>query len=602
MKTVLISLSLAAAVQAQQLYLTTTGYPEREQCTSAPATPVYRFEEFSFTQSTTVRYATSVPSPTTTQRYAPGYEEALEILGTSLSTTTYGNWLPGKTSISATDTDDKYGQAAWSSQWVSASLVNYTSVGLYTTTVSPTPVPSSELVLPPTDYFGPTDCYDFPEDFIFGVAGSAAQIEGAVGLEGRTPTTLDIFAGLGPATNYVANENYFLYQQDIQRLAAIGVKYYSFSIPWSRILPFAVPGSPVNKEGLQHYDDLINYTLEVGMLPVVTLIHFDTPLYFLKDADSNAVADIGNGNGGYWHPEFVDAFVNYGKILFTHFGDRVPVWFTFNEPLAWSWNFTGINNVVKAHAQLYHYYHDVLNGTGQIGFKLNDNFGVPTNPENETDVQAVKRFNEMQIGVFGNPICLGEQYPENEELKYIANTTDIFGIDPYTATVVSAAPGGIEACSQNSTNPLYPYCVTQGAEDVYGWTIGYRSHSYVYTTPTYLRSYLKYIWNTFRTPIVISEFGFPVYNEGERELQDQQFDSPRSQYYLSYLSETLKAIWEDGVHVKGPFAWTFSDNWEFGDYSQQFGTQVVNRTTQERSYKKSLFDLVDFVGGRSINS
>jgi beta-glucosidase/6-phospho-beta-glucosidase/beta-galactosidase len=64
------------------------------------------------------------------------------------------------------------------------------------------------------------------------------------------------------------------------------------------------------------------------------------------------------------------------------------------------------------------------------------------------------------------------------------------------------------------------------------------------------------------------------------------------------MSEILKSIYEDGVHVMGALAWSFVDNWEFGDYSQQFGIQAVNRTTQERSYKKSFFDLVDFVKSR----
>lgn len=123
--------------------------------------------------------------------------------------------------------------------------------------------------------------------------------------------------------------------------------------------------------------------------------------------------------------------------------------------------------------------------------------------------------------------------------------------------------------------------------------------SYVYITPTYLRTYLSYLWNTFRKPVLIAEFGFPVFGETEKTLQDQLFDSPRSDYYLSYMSEVLKSIWEDNVWVMGALAWSFADNWEFGDYDAHFGLQTVNRTTQERRYKKSFFDLVDFVNARS---
>lgn len=96
----------------------------------------------------------------------------------------------------------------------------------------------------------------------------------------------------------------------------------------------------------------------------------------------------------------------------------------------------------------------------------------------------------------------------------------------------------------------------------------------------------------------MSEFGFPVYGEATKELSDQLFDSPRSVYYSSFMQEILKSIYEDGVHVMGALAWSFMDNWEFGDYSAQFGMQKVNRTTQQRFYKKSFFDLVDFVKTR----
>ncbi|KAI1736968.1 glycoside hydrolase [Xylaria scruposa] len=603
--------------QAQQTFITTTGYTDRPQCTLSATLPSYRFQPFSFTLNETVRYATSVPAPTSIRTYGPPYSEAISHLTTIPVTTTWGNYLPENTIITATDTEDPYGQAAWSSLWQNVKLENYTTTGLHSTTVSPTPIASSELVLPPRDYFGPTDCYDFPDDFIFGVAGSAAQVEGAVALEGRGPTILEKLAGPTQPKNYVTAENYFLYKQDIQRLAAMGVKYYSFSIPWARILPFTLPGTPVNQEGINHYDDLINTILSAGMLPVVTLIHFDSPWTFVSSHDFTTKPDIGATTGGYQNETFVDAFVNYAKIVLTHYADRVPIWVTFNEPFLYSFNFAGANNVVNAHAQVYHFYHDVLKATGKIGIKFNDNFGVPRDPRNSTDVEAANRYQELYLGLFANPIFLGQQYPDSvlttlpgakplstEELSYIGNTSDFFGIDPYTATVVSQPAEGIDACVANHSaeNSLWPFCVVEETKNVYGWNIGYRSQSYVYTTPTYLREYLSYLWNTFRHPVFVAEFGFPVFGEADKELSDQLFDTPRSTYYLSFMSEILKSIHEDGVHVMGALAWSWVDNWEFGDYTQQFGIQVLNRTTQERFYKKSFFDLVDFVGARLPSS
>ncbi|KAJ6091194.1 hypothetical protein N7467_003163 [Penicillium canescens] len=613
MRVSILSLTaFAVAIEAQELYLTTTGYAARPQCTKQ-STPNYHFQPFSYTLNETVRYATSVPSPTTTRTYAPAYTDIAKHLTTTWSTSTWGSWLPGQTVISATDTDDPYGQAAWSSMWLQADLHNYTTTGMLSTTVSPTPVPSSELVLPPRDYFGPTDCYNFPKDFVFGVAGSAAQIEGAVALDGRSPSLLEKLVPDSKPKDYVTNENYFLYKQDIQRLAAMGVEYYSFTIPWTRILPFALPGTPVNQQAIDHYDDLITAVLDAGMTPVVTMLHFDSPLMFVASENTTRRPDIGYNNAGYQNETFVDAFVNYGKVLLSHYADRVPIWVTFNEPLLYAFNFKGVDHVVKAHAQVYRFYHEELKAKGRIGIKFNDNFGVPKDPKNSSHVLAADRFQEMQLGFFANPIFLGKQYPKSvlktlpgakplndSELAYIKGTSDFFGIDPYTATVVSPADEGIEACASNksTSNSLFPYCVNQETKNVYGWNIGYRSQSYVYITPTHFREYLFYLWNTFRHPILVSEFGFPVYAEADKDLSDQLFDSPRSVYYLSFMSEILKSIYEDGVHVMGALAWSFVDNWEFGDYSQQFGIQAVNRTTQERSYKKSFFDLVDFVKSR----
>ncbi|KAJ6153565.1 CAZyme family GH1 [Penicillium chermesinum] len=558
---------LAVGVGAQEVYITKTGGSARPHCTAPIDSPSYFFQPFSFTLNETVRYATSVPSLTTTRKYGPAPTDALKHFTTRLSTTTWGSWLPGHTAVAASDTADPYGQAAWSSMWLSADLQNYTTTGIYSTTVSPTPVPRKELVLPPADYFSPTDCYDFPKDFVFGVAGSAAQIEGAVGLEGRSPSLLEKLIADDRPKDYVTNENYFLYKQDIQRLAAMGVEYYSFTIPWTRILPFALPGTPVNKQAIDHYNDLIDTVLDAGMQPVVTMLHFDSPLLFFAGDNITRHPDIGFNNAGYQNETFVDAFVNYGKVLLTHFADRVPIWITFNEPLLYSFNFQGVDNVVHAHSRIYHFYHDELKGSGKIGIKFNDNFGVPKDPKNASHVAAANRFQELQLDY------AGARKLNDSELAYMKNTSDFFGIDPYTATVVSPADGGVDAMPR--THPL-------------------PTHS----SRTVLREYLFDIYNTWRHPVFVSEFGFPVYSEATKDLPDQLFDSPRSIYYLSFMSEILKSIYEDGVHVMGALAWSFVDNWEFGDYAQQFGIQAVNRTTQQRHYKKSFFDLVDFVKTR----
>jgi len=626
MKAALLSLllSIDSVVGAQQVYLGTNGSTPRPQCSDCSTTgePQYTYTPFAYTMTSTVRYATSRPSPTTTTTHAPPPESMISLIP-SQSYTTWGKWDP-KSNVSATDSDNPYGNAAWTALWEYANPPNFTqdaASALYSTTVLATPVPSSELVLPPKDYFGPTDCYNFPPGFEFGVASSASQIEGATAEEGKSPSLMDILVQDSRPKSYVTNEHYYTYQQDIERVAAMGVKHFSFSIAWTRILPFAHPGTPVNQEGIDHYNDVINFILDKGMIPEVTLLHFDTPLQYFGSNLTTAQdrPEIGYTNGAYQNETFVDGFVNYAKIVMAHYADRVPVWYTFNEPLLYSKNGQSIYNVLQAHAQVSHFYKEELNGTGKIALKFNNNFGVPRNPDSEADVYAADHFNTFQLGPFCNPIFLGQDYPESykmtikdyvpltpEDLEYMNGTADFLGVDPYTATVVAPpvvdSKDSILACAANATSTYRPYCVNQTTTDVFGWNIGYRSQSYVYITPTYLRLYLNFLHNVYRTPVAITEFGFPVFGEDDKEnLSDQLFDSPRSQYYLSFMSEVLKAIWEDGVEVVGAYAWSFADNWEFGDYAQHFGIQTVNRTTQERRYKKSFFDFVDFMKARGVD-
>jgi beta-glucosidase/6-phospho-beta-glucosidase/beta-galactosidase len=617
-------LGLASVVAGQQVYLEANGSTPRPQCPKCTeGEPQYTFTPFHYSMTSTVRYATSRPSPTATTTYAPPFESLTPLIG-SVSYTTWGKWDPAA-NVSATDAANPYGNAAWTELWRIANPPNFTqeaASALFSTTVEPTPVPTEELALPPRDYFGPTDCYNFPAGFEFGVASSASQIEGATAEEGKAPSLMDILIQDDRPKDYITNEHYYNYKQDIERVAAMGVKHFSFSIAWTRILPFAVPGTPINQQGIQHYNDVINYIIEKGMSPEVTLLHFDTPLQFfghITNVTTLLKAEIGYTNGGYQNETFPDAFVNYAKIVMTHYADRVPTWYTFNEPLLYSDNGKSIDHVIKSHARVYHFYKEELKGTGKISLKFNNNFGVPRNPESEADVYAADHFNSFQLGPFCNPIFLGQDYPESykmtipdyvplgqKDLEYINGTADFLGIDPYTATVIAPPePGSIDSvikCATNSSAELRPYCVNQTTTDIFGWNIGYRSQSYVYITPTYLRLYLNYLHNTFHTPIVLTEFGFPVFGEADKvNLSDQLFDSPRSIYYLSFMSEVLKAIWEDGVEVLGAFAWSFADNWEFGDYDQHFGIQTVNRTTQERRYKKSFFDLVDFMKARGVD-
>ncbi|PYI14686.1 beta-glucosidase [Aspergillus violaceofuscus CBS 115571] len=592
--TVLVGSHLGEALVAR------SGSPHASPTLTASfETPSYRYSSFSYTQLTSDRYATPLPSPISfPATFAPPFSEASTLLPTEVTYTTY-SLNPTTTAATESETDG-YGQQAYAELWASLS---YSSAPPFTTTVSPTPVPSSELVFPPalTPYLANPE-KKLPENFIWGVAGSAWQIEGGLQLGGRGPSILDTIGALqsndSASDANVATMNYYLYKQDIARLAALGVPYYSFSISWSRIVPFGVAGSPVNTEGLAHYDDVINTCIEYGVTPIVTLVHADYP--------PSVVADMGNLSTHYLY---------YAKQVMTRYADRVPYWVTFNEPnisvgsVAKSYSI--LKDILLAHAAAYHWYKETLGGTAQITLKFANNLALPLDPTNSTHTASAQRYQAFILGIMGNPLLLSEQIPSevlstpnitiealtSEELATVKNTVDFISIDPYTAQFASPAPEGIEACAANSSHPLWPSCATLTNVQANGWLMGEASNDYAYIAPQYVRQQLGYLWNTFRPKgILVAEYGFNPFADANRSLNAQRYDLERTLYYHFFLREVLTAIHEDGINVIGALAWSVLDNDEFGSYANMYGLQTVNRTDGrfERHYKRSFFDYVDF--------
>lgn len=514
--------------------------------------------------------------------------------------------------VPASDMQDPYGQAQWNARWAPFMPNVSISTATISTTVQPTPLPSSSLILPPHNGFRYEDQsaknLKFPPGFIFGAASSAGQVEGAIQDQGRTPSVLDYF-NLNPAISpdYLADWNYYLYKEDIARMAALGVPYYSFSISWNRILPFAAAGTPVNQQGIDHYNDLINTCLEYGMKPMVTMVHADEPYEFVMDGGGIPRAYL-SLNSGAGNSTFVESFVYYAKILLANYGDRVPIWITINEPYYEAGNLLGMYNFLEAHTQVYDLYKSI-GGKGMVSYKMADNFGVPLNPKNQSDIDAANRYQDYLLGILGNPTWLGTDIPNSvastctnqskpmtaQQLARYKGKCDFYAIDPYTAAFITQPPGGIEACAKDPSNIYWPNCIVQTPISENNWEIGFYSNDYPYMTPVYFRSFMNYIWDTYHPPaIMVTEFGFPVFEEALAPLESQRNDLPRTLYYDSYLTEILNCIHKDGINIIGAIGWSMLDNWEFGTFAQHFGMQHVNRTTFERSYKRSFFDFVGF--------
>ncbi|KAG6506871.1 hypothetical protein ZIOFF_032203 [Zingiber officinale] len=115
-----------------------------------------------------------------------------------------------------------------------------------------------------------------------------------------------------------AADQYHKYKEDVKLMHDMGLDAYRFSISWSRVIPNG--RGPVNPEGVQYYNNLINELKKYGIEPHVTLLHFDLP-QSLEDEYS-----------GFLSPKIVEDFTAYADVCFREFGDRVKYWITVNEP------------------------------------------------------------------------------------------------------------------------------------------------------------------------------------------------------------------------------------------------------------------------------
>ncbi|KAF2230995.1 glycoside hydrolase family 1 protein [Viridothelium virens] len=508
------------------------------------------------------------------------------------------------------------------------------------TTVAATPVPASSLIPPPPLYYSPfptgqqnpaamkNQSWSFPSNFFWGVASAAYQVEGAVKAEGRGPSVWDVFTHrvtdfiVGNATGDIADNQYYLYKQDIARIAALGVPYYSFSISWSRVFPFG--RGEVNEQALLHYDDLINTCLEYNVQPIVTLYHWDLPLY------------LQNLYGGWLDESYTDIvndYVEYARVVFSRYGNKVQHWFTFNEPIVFCGEYPYPENYFKAtsvpvkqqpyvcghnfllaHGQAYRLAKSMgINGT--VSFKNNGAYRIPLT-NSSADALATQRAWDFNEGWFANPVFINGDYPQYlkeyvsdflpeftaEQKAMINGSADIFAEDAYTAQFYFAPSNTIEACVANTSDPLYPGCFnttyTYSDQDG-GWNIGPAADPaapWLHKTSDWLPAFLHYIQDTWkpREGVAITEFGFGEPFEELKTIRADILSDPiRSSYYHDYLEGVLIAL-SEGVNVVGTIAWSIFDNLEWAEgYSVKFGMQYVNFTTQERFYKASFFEYVN---------
>ncbi|KAK0253419.1 hypothetical protein B0A54_06506 [Friedmanniomyces endolithicus] len=513
------------------------------------------------------------------------------------------------------------------------------------TTVSPTPEPS---VYPKPGYLHPlvpayiseVESAKLPEDFLWGVASAALQVEGAVDAEGKGPSVWDFIPHrwvnsiADNSTADVTANQYYLYKQDNARLKALGIPAYSFTISWPRVIPFGK--GPVNEQGIAHYDDVFANMEANGIKSVVTLFHWDTPLALF------------NSYGAWTSRDIVADYVRYAKLIIERYDKYVTVWYTFNEPQYCNWRFSnypygtllpsynGIGNgglkaeflcghyTLLAHAEVYQWYKNVYKGTKPMSFKNSANWILP-NSTSAADAEAVTRVNDFNMGWFGGPWTDGD-YPASlrstlgdllptftqAEKDMIKGSADFYALDGYTANVAAAPPNGIAACAANASDPNYPTCAVTATTYADGFPIGPNSDpgaTWLWSTPGGIRPYLSFIANKYfpkvaSKGIVVSEFGFSdPYESSFDTLAQILWDLRRADYMQGYLDNILAARALDGVNITGIFAWAIYDNFEWNSgLSTKFGLQYVNLTSQERHPKPSMFQFLNWFKLHGLDS
>ncbi|KAH6794121.1 beta glucosidase 42 [Perilla frutescens var. hirtella] len=440
--------------------------------------------------------------------------------------------------------------------------------------------------------------HHFPPNFTFGVATSAFQVEGASNVDGRGPSIWDAFChapgNIRDGSNAdVSVDQYHRYKEDIELIARLGFRAYRFSISWSRIFPDGL-GTKINLEGIRHYNNVINALIDKDIEPYVTLYHWDLPL------------NLQDSMGGWLNEQIVKNFAIYAEACFSSFGDRVKNWITINEPLQTAVNgyctgfyapgrrehpstepYLAAHHQLLAHAEAVSIYNKKYKDEqgGQIGLVVDCEWSLALSDRLE-DIDAASRRLDFQLGWYLDPIYFGD-YPQTmreklgdclpkfseRDKELLKNSVDFIGLNHYTTRFVCHATNDLEE------NDFYR---VQEAERIAEWEggemIGKKAaSSWLYMVPWGLWKTLNYISARYKNPtIYVTENGMDDEEDSALPLDEMLDDKLRVSYYKGYLAAVHQAI-KDGVDVRGYFAWSLLDNFEWNlGYTKRFGLVYVD--------------------------
>ncbi|CAN7100600.1 unnamed protein product [Brassica rapa subsp. narinosa] len=432
---------------------------------------------------------------------------------------------------------------------------------------------------------------DFPEGFIFGSATSAYQVEGAAHEDGRGPSIWDTFSEKYPekiqdgSNGSIADDSYRLYKDDVALMHQIGFSAYRFSISWSRILPSGNLKGGINQAGINYYNKLINELLSKGIKPFVTIFHWDTP-QGLEDA-----------YGGFRGADIVNDFRDYADICFKNFGDRVKHWMTLNEPLTVVQQGYALGIMAPGRCSKFTN-PNCTAGDGAtepyiVGHNLILAHGAAVEVYREKYKLAAARALAFTFDYFMEPLVTGK-YPVDmvnnvkggrlptftaKQSKMLKGSYDFIGINYYSSSYTKNIP-----CSTENVTLLSDPCASvTGVRE--GVPIGPKAASdWLLIYPKGIRDLVLYAKYKFKDPVMyITENGRDEASVTGKILLK---DSDRIDYYARHLEMVREAV-SVGANVKGFFAWSLLDNFEWSNgYTVRFGLVYVDYNDGGKRYLK----------------
>lgn len=416
----------------------------------------------------------------------------------------------------------------------------------------------------------------FPENFLWGAATSATQIEGAWNEDGKCPSIWDTSPSekIKHGENcFIACDHYHRYKEDVALMKQMGLKSYRFSVSWPRVMP---EKGKVNDKGLAFYKNLVSELRSAGIEPLCTLYHWDLPQWVQDE-------------GGWKNQKIQEWYLEYAAVVVDALSNQVAYWMTFNEPNVFiqlgyvngssapykhhylTFRSHHMRNMLMAHGRCVELIRKRAKLEPKIGIAMAASACIPASEKNE-DVEAATKLSfegiagEFQNSIYMDPIVFGRATSmlrhslSKKDLAIISQPIDFIGINVYQPFLL---PPVKEAYEQEN----HP-------KTMMDWYMDGRS--LYWATRMY--------WERYRLPIMVTENGMANPDTVEN---DAVHDQKRIEFLQDYLSNLKRAV-NEGIPVLGYQHWSLMDNFEWNNgYEPRFGLIHVDYETQKRTIKDS---------------